>query len=198
MANIFETRMVLLLFALFITYVESYFPPAQVHINYGSTPDIMVFNWLTWDNPIITSSIVRIGESSEPKLMNKIFSGESYNFIDGGSLHTHRTIHVVNASNLEASKIYYYQVGDYIYGWSPIYSFKTQSNSLTLKYNLPERIVIYGDMGNYNGQILPWVTEEGLNNEIDFIIHVGDFAYNMQDDNSTIGDYYNNDIQTLS
>lgn len=42
-------------------------------------------------------------------------------------------------------------------------------------------IAIYGDLGNVNAQSLPRLQAETQAGVYDAIIHVGDFAYNMDD-----------------
>lgn len=168
MLSMFFTLLpILVLFAI----SNGQFPPSQIHINYGSTPDIMVFNWITFDHPIITKSVVKLGLSPQVDALTTVVNGDTHEFMDGGSLKTNRTIHLVSVSGLKPATTYYYQVGDYINGWSTILTFKSANDAVTLPDNLPQKFVIYGDIGNYNGQILPWVTEEGLNDQIDCVLH---------------------------
>ena len=180
---------------------DASFPPQQIHIAVGSSPDIMTFNWVTYDNPIITQSIVQLGQQSTPDPFTIKRSGKAIEFKDGGSSHTNRTIHLVQVNNLSPSTTYFYQVGDPTWegGFSAIYSFKTAPNVATLKNNLPIKFGIYGDMGNYNDVILPILQSKVLSNkEIDLILHIGDFAYNYQDDQGVIGDDFMNDIQVVA
>ena len=41
------------------------------------------------------------------------------------------------------------------------------------------RFAVFGDMGNKNAQSLTRLQEDTLNGMYDAILHVGDFAYNM-------------------
>lgn len=43
------------------------------------------------------------------------------------------------------------------------------------------RFAVFGDLGNSNAQSLPQLQEETLLGMYDAILHVGDFAYNMDD-----------------
>jgi acid phosphatase type 7 len=45
--------------------------------------------------------------------------------------------------------------------------------------NWSPRLALFGDLGNANSQSLPFLQEETINNHFDAILHVGDFAYNM-------------------
>ena len=70
-----------------------------------------------------------------------------------------------------------YHVGSEL-GWSPVYWFVTPPMNLT---EWSPSIAIYGDMGNVNAQSLPRLQSETQAGLYDAIIHVGDFAYNMDD-----------------
>jgi len=178
--------------------MSGYFLPEQIHVSFGVTPDIITFNWLTFDYPIQTQSFVKIGLQPLVSSLNMNNTGNEYLFTDLGSLRTNRTIHVVSINNLLPSTRYYYQCGDPLQGWSDIYTFKTSASKDTLMDNLPMKLLMIGDMGTTNTQALPAITEVVLNQDTDFIVHVGDFAYDMYEENGTRGDEFMRDIQTVS
>jgi len=60
-------------------------------------------------------------------------------------------------------------------GWSAIYYFKTLPKSS----NWSPSFAVFGDLGNINAQSLPRLQEEVQRGEYDAILHVGDFAYDM-------------------
>ena len=41
------------------------------------------------------------------------------------------------------------------------------------------RFAVYGDMGTENAVSLPWLVEEATTGDIDAVLHLGDFAYNL-------------------
>ncbi len=45
--------------------------------------------------------------------------------------------------------------------------------------NWSPRFAVFGDMGNTNAQSLTRLQEDTMNGYYDAILHVGDFAYNM-------------------
>ena len=47
--------------------------------------------------------------------------------------------------------------------------------------NWSPRFAVFGDMGNTNAQSLTRLQEDTMNGMYDAILHVGDFAYNMDD-----------------
>lgn len=70
-----------------------------------------------------------------------------------------------------------YHVGSDL-GWSAVFWFVTPPQNLT---EWAPSIAIYGDMGNVNAQSLPRLQSETQSGLYDAILHVGDFAYNMDD-----------------
>lgn len=166
---------------LLFSCVDSYYPPEQIHIALGATPDCIAFNWVTLDESVVTTTSVKWSDDSanSPSQWTNIktISNGTRLFVDSGSLETTRTIHVVTVCGLTPSTTYYYQVGDAEYGWSDVNSFKTMPDQMELnkmiESGIPQKFVIYGDLGDVNAQTLAMVTEEGLSNEIDMILHVG-------------------------
>lgn len=64
--------------------------------------------------------------------------------------------------------------------------------------NWKPRIALYGDMGNENIQSMPRLQEETQRGDYDAIIHVGDFAYDMNSDNARVGDEFMKQIQSIA
>lgn len=79
-------------------------------------------------------------------------------------------------------------------GWSPKFNFKTVKNNTDSSYSF----AIFGDMGNENAQSLSRLQEETQNGMYDAIIHVGDFAYDMPDDNGLVGDEFMKQIEAVA
>jgi hypothetical protein len=59
------------------------------------------------------------------------------------------------------------------------------------------KVTIYGDFGLLNPQAFPALLQDLSTHETDFIIHNGDFAYDLYDDNGTNGDNWLNFVQPL-
>ncbi|XP_026332563.1 acid phosphatase type 7-like isoform X2 [Hyposmocoma kahamanoa] len=60
------------------------------------------------------------------------------------------------------------------------------------------RAAIYGDMGVDNAQAIPYLQQEADTDSIHFILHLGDFAYDMNDDDSHRGDQFMQKIQPFA
>jgi len=68
-----------------------------------------------------------------------------------------------------------YHVGSYL-GWSDLFWFKTFPS---FDSNWSPNLAIFGDMGNANAQSMSRLQRETQAGKYDLIIHVGDFAYDM-------------------
>jgi hypothetical protein len=60
-------------------------------------------------------------------------------------------------------------------GWSPQFWF----NTVPSDKNWSPSLAFFGDMGNVNAQSLPRLQEETERGLYDMILHIGDFAYDM-------------------
>ena len=78
-------------------------------------------------------------------------------------------------------------------GWSDIFWFKTYPNG-----TWTPRLAIYGDMGNINAVSLPRLQRETQSGLYDMILHVGDFAYDMNNENGTRGDEFMRQIEPIA
>ncbi|RUS75262.1 hypothetical protein EGW08_016977 [Elysia chlorotica] len=79
-------------------------------------------------------------------------------------------------------------------GFSDLFTFKTWPSG----EKWSPRIVMYGDMGNENAQSLPRLQVEAVQGMYDAVIHVGDFAYDMMEDNARVGDNFMRQIEPLA
>lgn len=59
-------------------------------------------------------------------------------------------------------------------------------------------MAIYGDLGNENGQSLGRLQQETQNNMYDAILHVGDFAYDMDSEDAAVGDQFMRQIEPIA
>lgn len=80
-------------------------------------------------------------------------------------------------------------------GWSSAFYFTTAPDDSA---PWAPQIVIFGDMGNENAQSLTRLQEETQRGLYDTAIHVGDFAYDMHDNNARVGDEFMKQIQEVA
>lgn len=147
----------------------------------------MVVTWSTMD--ATTESIIEYGIDDYTMLSY----GNATKFVDGGAGKHTQYIHRVTLAGLEPETRYIYHCGSSC-GWSSEFWFHT----LPLGSNWSPSIAIFGDMGNENAQSLTYLQEEAQRKMYDAIIHVGDFAYDMDSYNALTGDQFMRQIEPLA
>lgn len=60
------------------------------------------------------------------------------------------------------------------------------------------RFVVYGDLGNVNGRTLSRLQDEIQSGNHDLVLHLGDFAYDLHDDNGRMGDQFMRQIEPIA
>ncbi|CAF0964712.1 unnamed protein product [Adineta steineri] len=163
--------------------------PEQIHISYGLDPSLMIVTWVTL-NPI-NESIVEYGEDD---MLSQRATGNVSIFQDDGTEKRLEYIHRVVLRDLRPGQRYFYHCGSDVYGWSPLFWFTAMRNDS----NFVLRTAVYGDMGKDNAQSMTRLQEETQLGHFDFILHVGDMAYNMDSDNARYGDEFMNAIESIA
>nr|AAX26285.1 unknown [Schistosoma japonicum] len=150
-------------------YAESKIPN-QVHIALGEKLSTISITWITQE--ATENSTVLYGT----KLLNMKSTGYAKKFIDGGREQRSMYIHRVILTDLIANTIYNYKCGS-LDGWSSVLQF----HSLPSHPYWSPKLAVYGDMGEVDAFSLPELIHQvkDLHN-YDMILHVGDFAYNME------------------
>lgn len=95
------------------------------------------------------------------------------------------TLHFIKLAGLEPGKNYVYKVKSHASEWSPVYTFRG------IDLTLP-KFAIYGDMGHTKHGPMGNLEEECTSGKIDFIVHMGDHAYDLGGANDKRGDAYMN------
>lgn len=161
--------------------------PEQVHISYGAAPTEMMVTWVTLDPTNV--STVEYGISK----LNLRKTGNVTKFVDGGSNKRVIYIHRVLLTDLVPGTDYVYHCGS-VDGWSAIFWFTAMKSGT----NWSPRFAVYGDMGNVNAQSLSRLQEDVQKGTYDAILHVGDFAYDMDTDDAKVGDEFMRQIETIA
>lgn len=120
--------------------------------------------------------------------------GHATKFVDGGSERRFQFMHRVTLRNLQPNTDYRYHCGNNQHGWSNLFTFRT--NQLDNAWS--PRLAIFGDMGNENAQSMPRLQRDTANGLYDAILHVGDFAYDMDWENGAVGDEFMNQIESIA
>lgn len=148
----------------------------------------MIITWSTFND---TSSVVLYGKTPQNLTLSQ--NGTSTKFTDDGYQHRFQFIHKVELIQLDNNTRYYYQVGS-IDGWSTKFSFKTMPEGEDWSPSL----AVYGDLGSVNAQSLTRLEQDASRGMYDAILHVGDFAYDLQSDNAKVGDTFMQQIEPLA
>lgn len=165
-----------------------HFQPQQIHLSYGGVPTEMLVTWVTMD---FTSSSVVLYSSNDKLDLSQL--GNVTKFVDGGPLRRTIYIHRAKMVGLKPGVKYVYVVGGHD-GWSNMFSFRAvRQGSDWSPY-----FMVYGDMGNYNARALPYLQLDAMKGNFDAVLHVGDFAYDMDTDNALVGDEFMRQIQVVA
>ncbi|CAD5231609.1 unnamed protein product [Bursaphelenchus xylophilus] len=162
--------------------------PEQIHLSYGGHPSTYLVTWLTFDDT--QSSQVQFGDDL---IMRFNATSEISRFVDGGKKKTARYIHRAVIKGIQPGKRYFYRVGS-DFGWSSLYSFV----GLKQRAEGGFKVAVYGDLGNINARSLGKLQRQAQDREFDLVIHNGDLAYNMDDDNGKFGDEFMRQIEPMA
>jgi len=159
--------------------------PWGIHIAYGADEAReMTVQWSTRN--AVPESIVTL---LTPTPMN--VSGVIVPFSNGGNV---QTIHRVSLTGLTPSTKYTYTCGSAT-EQSEVFSFTTQSATPA-----PYTLAIWGDMGISTNALstMPLLLKDIEDGVVDVLVHVGDAAYNLQDNGGATGDAFMVQMQPVA
>ncbi|XP_069500332.1 acid phosphatase type 7 isoform X3 [Ambystoma mexicanum] len=156
--------------------------PEQIHLSYPGDPTCMTVTWTTFSP---TSSVVKFSRVPGPETFSDSATGDTTTFVDGGSLKRKLYIHRVTLARLEPGQQYVYICGS-VLGWSQKLNFVALRNGS----DWSPRFAIFGDLGYFNPLALPRLRQETQAGLYDILLHVGDFAYDLDWYNALIGDLF--------
>uniref|UniRef100_A0A8C8W7M1 Purple acid phosphatase n=1 Tax=Peromyscus maniculatus bairdii TaxID=230844 RepID=A0A8C8W7M1_PERMB len=155
--------------------------PEQVHLSYPGEPGSMTVTWTTWAP---ARSEVQFGIQLSGPLPFRAH-GAASTFVDGGILRRKLYMHRVTLRKLVPGVQYVYRCGS-SQGWSRRFRFRALKNGV----HWSPRLAVFGDMGADNPKALPRLRRDTQQGMFDAVLHVGDFAYNMDQDNARVGDRF--------
>ncbi|CAF0951051.1 unnamed protein product [Adineta steineri] len=163
------------------------YQPEQIHLSYTGVVNEMA---VTWSTQILANESY-VEYSLLNGQLDMIENATMSKFIDGSSAHRVLYMYRATLKNLSMNTSYIYHVGS-SYGWSSVYSFRT------IPHENRKSFAVYGDLGVVNAQSLARLQREAQLDYYDAILHVGDFAYDMDADQSRVGDQFMNEIQEIA
>jgi predicted MPP superfamily phosphohydrolase len=162
------------------------FQPDQVHSAWTGVDGERIFSFVTPVTVEAQVTTIQYGLSSSALTLqatgtNFVFGTRGHNF----------TINNVLIQNLKPETYYYYRVGDSrSSSWSEVFSFQTKTKGVVY--------AVYGDFGEANDRSLDRLIEETKKEIIDAVLHVGDFAYDLDSQDGKVGDAFMNSIQPIA
>ncbi|CAD5224999.1 unnamed protein product [Bursaphelenchus okinawaensis] len=163
------------------TYVQ----PEQVHLALGDNPDEFTVTWLTFSD--VKTSYVEWSSNKNP--YQKAIALTTLFEADGVQRYIHRAVLKPVAPGVE----YEYRVGS-DYGISSKFTF----NGLKERPEGGYRYAVFGDLGNENGRSLGQLQRGAQDGLYDVVLHVGDMAYNLNEDRGKMGDEFLRQIETIA
>ncbi|XP_063287295.1 acid phosphatase type 7 [Pelobates fuscus] len=164
--------------------------PEQVHLSFTGDPTSMTVTWTTLN---FTPSVVEFSALPWPAIFNISVCGNATLFVDGGPMQRSMYIHRVSLKDLKPGQRYVYHCGSER-GWSPKFSFRAMQSGAAWA----PRLAVFGDMGNENAQSLSRLQKDTQMDMYDAILHVGDFAYDMDKDDAQVGDEFMRQIESVA
>jgi hypothetical protein len=155
-------------------------PATQIHLSFTANAEDEMM--VTWSTKHPASSEVRYGLAESFPQVSAVAEGYEKKFVDNGTLHHTQYMHRTVLPHLKSRTEYSYQVKS-DQDWSETYTFLSGGDETWMP-----KISIYGDFGLKNPEIFAALQADLKDRNGDFIIHNGDFAYNMFEDNATKGD----------
>ncbi|PAA79726.1 hypothetical protein BOX15_Mlig013175g4 [Macrostomum lignano] len=168
---------------------ESGLEPRNIHLSFGDNETSVVVTWSTRND---TQSQVQLMSVQPPNATEKLYNGSSMIFVDSGTKKATQYVHRVTLPDLGWGGLFKYRCGSQATGWSDWFEFRTP------KRGFSPRLAMFGDMGMVNAQSLPRLMQDASAGMYDAILHVGDFAYDMQEQDGATGDQFMQMIQPIA
>lgn len=109
------------------------------------------------------------------------------------------SIHTVEIGDLAPKSSYSYRVGSDESGWSNVHTLHTLPTARPTT-DTPLSFAVVGDFGirDVNARTLPALQNKALKRDIDFVLHIGDIAYDLDLERGKVGDDFMAAIEPIS
>jgi len=181
--------------------VISDYSPQQIHLSYSGDPNSMYVTFATNVMSEVQGSVTfwRSGEDSSVAV-TKEAARSVMNHTDGDDYNDTRLTYIFRATmtQLEPDTEYSYYVTSGT-KQSAVFKFKTfpATDSQTIP-SFTTTFAIYGDLGVENHVSLPKLIQDVDDGVYDMVMHLGGFAYDMDENNGVQGDIFMNMIQPIA
>ena len=178
--------------------LSSYFDPSQLHLGWRlEDENCWVVTWSTRENYLHTFVEAR----SQVEATWKSFEGSIKRFVSGPSatVSNLQYIHRVALCQLNHSTTYHYRLkATNLLGYNEYYEEEALKFKTLSEYPLGYQVMIFGDLGDQNQQIMDPLKDTVERHNFAFILHNGDFAYDLHSNSGKVGDDFMNSIQPIA
>ena len=153
-----------------------------------ASPTTIIAAFVTFEKAgAVPAPVARLGKKADLSDAKQI-AGVHRMYTETGSDHRVYTMSFVRFSDLEPRTKYFYSVS----AGTPGSDFSETRSFISLygQSSAPTRFAIFGDMGVYTYNNMDRLEEDSKAGEIDFIVHLGDHAYNIAQEDGYRGDGY--------
>ncbi|XP_064387181.1 acid phosphatase type 7-like isoform X2 [Halichondria panicea] len=161
--------------------------PEQIAIAATDSYSGIVVTWVTFNRT--ETSEVQYGIHSDKTDLSKTAKGDTTKFVVGD---VNRFIHRTTLRNLVPLAKYDYRCGSPA-NWSQVLTLRTLGD-----HTSSPTLAFYGDFGLENARSLPWLIDDVNRERFDAVLHAGDMAYNLFNDEGRVGDDFMNQIQDVA
>lgn len=162
----------------------------HLHLALSSDPSRMYVQWTTSSS---ASSENTVSWGSSASKLSQTASGESWTFTDNDG--REYFFHKATMRALAPGSTVYYTVGGPT-NTSSVHSFVATRTDFSSED--PLKIAWIGDLGFANAQADEYLAAEVQNGVYDHVIHVGDYAYDMNSGGGTNGDNFESMIEPIT
>lgn len=171
-----------------------YLQPEQVHLSYWGNPKEMWVTWVTLSNMTRDEEFVQSFVEYGTNGFTRRQEGNFTHFVDQGKQKRWIFVHRAKMTDLNPDQRYMYHVGGPRTGWSDLLFFR----AIPAGNKWSPRFAVYGDLGNELGFSIPPLQTEAALGHFDAVLHFGDMAYDMAQDDARFGDAFMRQMQPVA
>ncbi|UYV66162.1 ACP7 [Cordylochernes scorpioides] len=153
-------------------------------------PRELVVVWSTQDDP--SPQVVEYG--TDPGQLDQRANASRRILMNGIIVRRRQILHRAAMTGLVPATRYWYRVGENVTGWSRTFNVRTLPDTP----DFSPRVAVYGDLGYENARSVPRLISEVEADNFDFILHIGDFAYDLNSIQGKVGDRFFSMIEPMA
>ncbi len=176
-------------------------PVSSVHLALTRVAGTMRVGWTTAQGDVLGNGTSEVQWGWSPHALSQSAWGTNWSWVDVANpsgLNRTYTHHLATMTGLDPGVTVYYRVGDALDGWSSVSSFVAPRDDYGLPGAAPLRVAVFGDMGWTNAQALPYLQTLAAGGDVDLMLDLGDYAYNLDYRDGQVGDAFQSSIEPIT